>query len=834
MAESVPGLFGVIAQIIRKYPDCPAIRDEGRTITFADLKDNAQVMRGFLLEEGLTAGDTIAVCLPRTGLLPATLYAILRNGYAYIFLDPLYPTERLQYYLDTAEPSILLTDQNNIDRFQLRKKVSIPFLQSSPTPVPEQDYPLSTATAYVMFTSGSTGAPKGIRINHTRLNKYLVALAGRINLSPDDIYLHTASFSFSSSVRQFLLPLFSGCTQYIAKAKDIADPLQLADLIIRNGITILDTSPSYWPHALNLIEVKGDIKFLEKSATRLMVFSGSVLHYGLVNDLKTRCAFGGAIMNVYGQTEALGVSSYLLPFDTLDKNGIVPVGRVYDDVDYFIEDDQLLVTMPGLADCYLNYQNSAFRYRRHHNEGKMIFQTGDIARELDDGVLELRGRTDDQVKINGVRVELSEIEAVLQEERGVSSVVVIYHGGRLIAYLSLATQSSCTEKKLLIHAGRKLISWMLPSELRLLEDFPRLPNSKIDRMALRKSRFYDNARKAFSAAFKKRRFLFYGNAQTTPLSDTEQKLLSIWKGLLSREKVSLDDNFFQIGGDSLLAMELLLAIENEIRGNVSIDNLYKYSTIRTLALWISSKVSSYTTPVYDWAFWVQQADSTAKTLFWCGHFKASWRSLLKEYSVVAFKSYFSPWHTLSCHPESVEELAAYYLEDIKRIQPAGPYCLAGYSGEGIFTYEVARRLTEEGQKVAVFLLDPPATQNLLTVYGKLRSFLSLLHVDRFPAYINYCLYRNNLVKRMVFGATAYKGLQRTRELKNKYSVVRIPAAIYLIQTPLYSKKTQWYNFLAGSCSASRIIPATHMDLLNQKTVIRQWIDTLKEMLQTDG
>lgn len=825
-------LLEAIAQIIQRFPGRPAILDEQQALTFADLRDNAQLIGAFLRENGVTAGDTVAVCLPRTAMLPATLYAILSNDNSYVFLDPVYPTARLQYYLDTAEPKILLTNPENIDRFQISKNVCLPVLPSSMT-TPVQDSPLPSAIAYIMFTSGSTGVPKGIKINHARLNRYLNALSSRMGLSSSDIYLHTASFSFSSSVRQFLLPLRAGCTQYIASAKTIADPLQLADCIMNNDITVIDTTPSYWPHALNLIEEKGDVQFLGKSSVRLLAFSGSILHYDLVNDFKIRSVYRGDIMNIYGHTETIGVASYILPHDTQDNSGIVPIGQVYDDIDFLIEDGQLTVAMPGLTNCYVNYPSNAFQYRRYRNDEKLFFQTGDVGREQKDGILEIRGRTDDQVKINGVRVELAEIEAVLQEDSGVNNAVVIFQDGRLNAYITLAPQSSSTEKQLLDHASHKLISWMLPSELRLLENFPKLPNAKIDKMAFRRPSFYDNARKSFSDTFTQRRCLFYDRPPTTPLNDSEQKLLSIWQQLLSRERLSPEDNFFQVGGDSLLAMELLLAIEKKLEVTLSIENIYSYPTIRALAHWISSKTSTRKTPAYNWAFWIQQKDSAAKTLFWCGHFKAALRTSFKAYNIVAFKSYYSPWNTLSCHPESVEELATYYLKDIKNIQPTGPYYLAGFSGEGVFAYEVARQLTKEGEKVAVFLLDPSRLPQLLSTYGKLRYFLSYLRIDRLPVYINYRLFRKNVVRRMFLGDSDYQNVERSKELLTKYTIVRIRAAFYLIQTPIYIKRTHWRDFLAESCVTYRFIPATHVDLINQEKVTQQWVSILKEMLQTD-
>ncbi len=777
-------LLVAIDQIIQRFPDRPAIRDEQQTLTYADLRGNAQLIGDFLWENRVIVGDTVAVCLPRTAMLPATLYAILSNGNSYVFLDPVYPTARMQYYLDTVKPKILLTNKENIDRFQVSKKVCLP-ASASLTTKPVRDYPFPGATAYIMFTSGSTGVPKGIKINYTRLNRYLVALSSRMDLSFSDICLHSASFSFSSSVRQFLLPLFAGCTQYIATAKTIANPLKLADLIVKNGITVLDTAASYWPHALNLIEEKGDIKFLEKSSVRLLAFSGGMLHYELVNDFKNRCAYRGNIINIYGQTETLGVASYLLPYDTQDNSGIVPIGRVYDDIDFLIEDGQLAVAMPGLADCYLNCPSNAFQYRRNHNNEKLFFQTGDIGRKQEGGILEIWGRIDDQVKINGVRVELAEIEAVLQEDSGVNYAVVIYQDGRLIAYISLSSQGNSTEKQLLALASHKFISWMRPSELRLLENFPRLSNGKIDRMAFRESTFYDNARQSFSKTFKQKRWLFYDRPQATCLNDNERTLLSIWQRLLSRERLGPEDNFFRVGGDSLLAMELLIAIEKKTGVTLSIEDLYSYPTIRALVRRFPAKTSTRKNFVCDWAFLVQQVDSATKTLFWCGHFKASLRTSFKEYNVVAFKSYYSPWDTLSCYPESVEELAAYYLKDIKKNQPAGPYYLAGFSGEGVVAYEVARQLTREGERVAVFLLDPPRTPQLLSAYGKLRCFFSHLRIDRLPVYINYRLFRKNVVSRMFLGEADHQSTERSKELINKYTIVRIPAAFYLIQTPIY-------------------------------------------------
>ncbi len=866
-------ILDAIENIIEKYPEKIAISDCSIRLSFNDLHNISLNIIALLQKNKIKPGDTVAVSMPRSALLGLTLYSLIKYGTAYVFLDPSYPEKRIQHLINITKPNILLGEETNIDLINVPKKQSLNLKVLKRTNKPESYQP-TYDTAYVMFTSGTTGKPKGIKIRHLRLAHYLFSLSERMAIDINDVYLHTAVFSFSSSVRQLFLPLINGASIFIASDKDIINPLRIADIILDNRVTIIDSSPSFWINSLDLIKARGKINFLAQSKVKTFAFSGDILNYELINSLRERCQYKGIIRNIYGLTETIGISTYKIEENTKEKAGIVPVGKVYRDVDYFIENDgQLNVAMLGLSDRYLNSQSDAFRQRIHNGKKKLFYQTGDVVRESD-GLLYMLGRIDDQVKIHGRRVELSEIEAVLKGIDGVTNAVVVFNK-RLTAFILIRRgHHNLCEKDLRKKSSYLLPPWMVPDRIMLLENFPKLPNMKIDRKAFQKADFYENTRIAFSDKFKKCEFSFYTHSKDNLSTEQEKKLHGIWQDILGHTAISVEDDFFQIGGASLTAIHLILEIKRIFKIDISVEQVYQHRSIRALSLMIAN-LEQNDLSNFEWAFIVHGGEShNGQILFWCGDFKPLWRLYLQRYKVYGFRSYYLPLSNLPCQPDTIEEFAEFYLSEIMSIQPKGPYYLGGYSAEGVIAYHIAGKLKDQGEKVFSFLLDPSKAVNLsfpskwkgkswfyadrgkfagqsrhcanFSVENQPNGVESIKQLPKkilgvfpqklqqIPGFINYGLFRKGLVRRMFFGGTVLFGQFRYHELLNKYSIDYNKSPVYLVQTQKFSSKAPWLDFLRDSCKKYLLVDSNHWNLVNDKKIIAQWSDELSKMMSEES
>lgn len=862
-------LFEQIEKNIRSLPNNIAIKDNHFKLSYAELDNKALRIVSILKEHNVSPEHTVGISMSRSVLLPLTLYSILRYGCCYLFLDPSSPLERLNYMMNAAKIKFLISDDENINRFSMENKICLTYQDISKAKASEKSYPeTSDRPAYIMFTSGSTGLPKAIKINHKRLGNYLFSISERMALDTSDIYLHTASFSFSASMRQFLVPLINGATLYISSDQDILNPIKLADLIKENLITIIDTNQSFWVYSLDLLEEYGMINFLKESQIKTIAFSGAALDYYFVNTLRSHYLYKGKIFNIYGMTEMIGVASYCIKdSDITGKSGTVPIGKAYRETHYFIEPDgQLNVSMPGMTKGYLNHESKAFYYY----EDILYYRTGDIVSETEGKILTFKGRLDGQVQINGRRVELSEIESVIKSIDGVKDITAIYKDNFLIAYLCVDLSKKIFEKTIIEIAEQKLPHWMIPHQIRLIENFPKLPNFKVDRKAFHEINFYEKNKQTFSPEFKKYTGLFYAVAKNSTENETEKKLYNIWRELLNKNEIGFEDDFFEIGGDSLLAIRLALKIKKTFKTDISIEKIYEDCSIRSIASFISKEEHSKDIKQYDWAFLIHTG-SENKTLFWCGDFKPSIRTHIQKHTVYGFKNYYLPLNDLPCHPDSIEEFAGLYLKDILSIQPHGPYYLAGFSAEAILAFEVSRLLNKKGEKTSVFLLDPAKTRYQIPVNNsvskkkiinrnnnlknrepfklrsaeifqrmiiEIKSFINRLIrrliwiVERTPSYVIYLLFQKKLIKKMYWREKDF-GYERNHELIKKFSVVHTNTIAYLVQSKEYIRKLEWKKFLGNTCQKWTVFDSKHLDMINNETIVKQWAVDLEKMMQNE-
>jgi amino acid adenylation domain-containing protein len=589
-----------------RTPDNVALVFKDQKLTYAELNRRANQLAHYLQQLGTGPEVLVALCVERSLEMAVGVLGILKAGGAYVPLDPAYPKERLAFILQDAQPSLLLT-QENLELPEHAVPV-VCFNQnwSSTGQQAEENLEITAKAAnlaYVIYTSGSTGVPKGVRVAHANLCHYVQAMRRALGVKAKDVYLHTASIAFSSSVRQLMVPLTEGATVKIATPEQKKDPLALFEGIKSHEVTIIDIVPSYWRNCIYALThlAPESRKALLHNKLRLILSASEAL----LSDIPTSWTFGlkhqERSINMFGQTETSGiVAVYPIPAEPDNQAKVIPVGQPIANTQIYLLDRHLKpvpIGVPGevyigglgLAQGYFNRPDltaEKFIPDPFGNEpGARLYETGDLGRYQPDGNIEFLGRSDYQVKIRGFRIELGEIEAVLSQHPKVREVTVLARedesaNKRLVAYT--VPSSEFTTVKENARAARsydlvgdlgnflreRLPDYMVPSTFVTLEALPLTPNGKVDRQALPVP---EQARPELEKAFE------------APRTPVEEVLAGIWMEILSVEQVGIHDNFFDLGGHSLLATQVVSQVRETFQIELRLRSLFETPTVSRLA-----------------------------------------------------------------------------------------------------------------------------------------------------------------------------------------------------------------------------------------------------------
>jgi amino acid adenylation domain-containing protein len=578
--ETLADLFE--AQVART-PDAVALRWEDEELTYRELDARASQLARVLSGAGLGPESIAGVCLERSPDLVVGVLGILKAGAAYLPLDPEYPGERLRYMLADAGAPVVLTHgrlRGMLEGYQGR---TLALDEAWPAPGPERATRRAEPAnaAYVIYTSGSTGRPKGVVSAHRGICNRLRWMQETFALGRADRVLQKTSSSFDVSVWELFWPLVAGARLVLARPGGHREPGYLADLVRREGVTTIHFVPSM---LRSFLAEPG----LERCRSlRLAMASGEALDAELAGrfaELMPWCQ----LHNLYGPTEA-SVDVSWWACDAMDRRASVPIGRPVANTALYVLDRALEPRPVGVqGELYIGGVQLARGYHGrpdltadrfvpdpHGPPGGRLYRTGDVARWLAGGELEYLGRKDGQIKLRGHRIELGEIEAVLGAHPAVAAAVVVAAPAvagdlRLVAYVVAEAGAAADPGALRAHLRARLPDAMVPAHVVALPALPLTPNGKLDRRALPEPTGRDAGAPAFTA----------------PGSDVERQIASIWQSVLGLPEVGLYDNFFDLGGHSLLVVEVRRRLGERLRVDAPIVALFQHPTVHALAEFI--------------------------------------------------------------------------------------------------------------------------------------------------------------------------------------------------------------------------------------------------------
>jgi amino acid adenylation domain-containing protein len=583
-----------------RTPETVAVVFGDQLVTYAELNERANRLGHYLKDRGVGPETRVGILLERSVEMAVALLAILKAGGAYVAFDPTYPAERLRYMLDDSGVALILTEQRVIaNQPELGvRSILLDIEHDSIAAHDSHNVESDTHPAnlvYLVYTSGSTGRPKGILIEHRSLVNAAYAFINKHRMTERDRLLQFASLSFDVAAEEFFAAWLSGSC-VVMRPESVMAYTDFVALLESERITIVNLPASFWfewltalsekelelPSALRRVIV-GNEKTLEETLAKWQRLAGQKLEW----------------CNAYGPSETTITASNYEPAtmsSAREEKSTVPIGRPVINVEMYVLDPahqlvpagvagELYIGGAGLARGYHNQPGqTAERFIPHpfsRQPGERLYRTGDLARFRADGNVEFLGRVDEQVKIRGFRIEVGEVEAVLAQHDGVRESVVIARedergSTRLIAYV-VSNNGELQTADLRHYLKQRLAEYMVPSGFVVLDMLPRTPNGKVDRRALPDS---DGARADD------------GEVYIAPRSSMERTIAGIWQDLLKLEKVGMNDNFFGLGGHSLLLVHAQSKVTEALRVKISMVEMFKYPTVSALAEHLSQQHSA--------------------------------------------------------------------------------------------------------------------------------------------------------------------------------------------------------------------------------------------------
>lgn len=711
--SKIPDFLEKFSETAARRRDWAAVEAADGTFTYSELDRLSNQLANRLRGLGVDRDSPVAISLPRGAGELLALLATAKAGGAYVPLDPSHPADWLLGIVEDAAPHVMVVHPQSPlrevggagARVLVFEDIAGATEGHAATPPDVRSDP--EQLAYILFTSGSTGRPKGVEVTRGAFGNFLRSMAHTPGMSEDARLLAITTTSFDIAGLELFLPLWVGATTVIADRETVQDSRRLRRRLESDNISIMQATPAAWRLLLEA-GWRGD-------GTLRMLCGGEALSPALADRL---LASGRELWNMYGPTETTVWSTLERIAPGYDR---ITIGRPIDETQVHVLDEDLNPVPAGReGEISIGGQGLARGYRGRPDltaqrfvqnprgcVGDRIYRTGDLGRALPDGRFECLGRLDHQVKIRGFRVELGQIETVLRSVPGVAEALVVADvrddgDPRLLAY----HVGEADRDALIAEAQRRLPAYMVPAAYVALTAFPLNTNGKIDRKRLPRPEVLHRD----------------GSPYHRPRTDTETRIAAVWRDVLGLERVSVDESFFTIGGTSMLAMQVVARIEEEMGVDVSLQAFFDTPTVEGVAASIGKSFSAGD-PIVVWLRRGAPEQPPLFCVFGVNLYQDLALALGGDRSVVGVHVPFryAPGQE---RPPALGHLAQLYLDLIRRYQPTGPYSLLGLCFGGVVAYEVARKLEAMGETVAmVAILDAVLPNAFRMDVGKrLRSY----------------------------------------------------------------------------------------------------------------
>ncbi|MEN6317166.1 MAG: amino acid adenylation domain-containing protein [Syntrophaceae bacterium] len=880
--EPVTVMFEVCA---KKAPDYPAIAQNKQLWTYGELSEKSNAIEQTLRRLARQRKDVVAILGSRSFGFIAGMIGVLKSGSILLSIDGNLPRARQMLMLQEAKARTLMyVGDVYAKQCEFEKEISLHIIHVDPdtgqlkkvTKDPGPDKAgaaeaLPEDAAYIFFTSGTTGMPKGVLGAHRGLSHFVNWERDAFEVGPHDRCAQLTGLSFDAVLRDIFLPLTSGATLCLPDEELLSDPNGILPWLDRERISVLHTVPTL-AHSWLADGSEG----VSLRALRYVFFVGEPLMDSLVRHWRTAFSESGKIVNFYGPTETTLIKCFY-PLPANISPGVQPLGKPLPQTQALVlgpnfqlcgigEPGEIAIRTPFRSFGYINApEEGRKRFAKNpfnNNENDLVYFTGDRGRYRPDGSLEFLGRLDNQVKIRGIRVELGEIESVLGQHEAVSEVVVVAREDaagekRLVAYIVPEGASIPSVSELRAHLKKKLPDYMMPNAFMILEKFPITPNGKVDRRALPEP---EDIRPELDETYE------------PPRTPVEKALAEIWAEVLGVKRVGVNDNFFELGGHSLLAVRLFVRIRKWAKIDLPLAILFKSPTIRALAEVIDSNCatasnsgeaeSRISSQVRPWHSLVPIHPEGSRPPLFLVH--AVGGNLLYYHSLLPHLGQDQPVYGLQARGvdglltphSSIVEMAKHYIAEIRSVQSSGPYFLGGASFGGTVIFEIAQQLSQQGEEIAFLaLLDSigPGSRGYSYSRNPVRMRLTrmqgdiMVRQDSLPVYLTKRIYRylSNRMRglRVVFThmmkcpiplelretylwQNHYKALRRYRPhpYLGTITLFRGPAGD---SWPYNDPELGWKDIAKGELRII-VIPARHHEFVESAELGIQFTEKLKE------
>ena len=832
----------LVERQVERTPDAVAVQFRDETLTYRALDERANQLAHYLRKQGVGPDVPVGICLDRSLDLAIALLAVLKSGGVCVPLDSQYPRERLTYILSDAHVALLIAEETRVrDLRQATAKIvdlaGNQAIKHESCQRPSSGV-MSDNLAYIIYTSGSTGQPRGVALPHRGLVNHNLAAIELYGLRSQDRVLQFSSISFDISVEEIFPTLMSGGTVVFRSPETPLAVSGFLSWIEQQQITLLDLPTAYWHELVHALE---DTRESLPPSLRMIVVGGEKASASTFASWLRMTKGSTRWLNTYGPTEASVIATYFEPsYASPDEvPASLPIGRPIANTQVYLLDQHLSPVPVGLAgELHIGGDGVARGYLNRpemttarfipdpfsEREGALLYRTGDLARYLPDGNIEFLGRRDFQVKIRGFRVEPGEIEAALTLHPNVQAAVVVAQttglGEKyLVAYIVSDRAEAVPPGQLTTFLKERLPDYMVPSRFVAVDVLPLTPNGKVDRGLLEKRLLPQVATVSIDRV-------------TDPVVS---QLLGIWRSVLETDLVGPDDNFWELGGQSLLAARLMQKIDRAFGKKLTMASLIQAPTINLLADVIKSDRTQ------AWPCLVPLETRGSRPPFFCVHGIGG--SCVGFRTLAALIGNEQPFYGVQAQGldgrpclTRIEDMAERYLQEVRALQPVGPYYLGGFSFGGWVAYEMAQQLTLKGEQVAfVGLLDTypfrlqPVTSSLMSFF-RVPSQQQLMYV--LPKTLGKGIRRRLVwlrlpaeIKRVQRACYEAERLYRLKPYSGDVTLFRATGSLKTSVDPLL----RWSELALGGVDVQEV-EGHHGDIIIEP-VVRRLADKLRSSLE---